>query len=78
MRQLAMRWEIAEYLKIHPKASVVNLGCGLDQTGRVLDNGTCKTYNLDFPDIIKIRTDLMPVGDREENIQTDLRDYSWM
>lgn len=78
MRQLAMRWEIAEHLKIYPKASVVNLGCGLDQTGGVLDNGTCKIYNLDFPDIIKIRTDLMPVGDREENIQTDLRNYSWM
>lgn len=78
MRQLAMRWEIEEYLKCYPNASVINLGCGLDQTGRCVDNGRCKIYNLDFPEVIEIRNRLMPAGEREENIPGDLRDYSWM
>lgn len=36
MRQLDIIWEIKEYLKDHPKASLVNLGCGLDETGKNL------------------------------------------
>ena len=54
------------------KAAVVNLGCGLDGTGRACDNGSCKLYNLDFPDIIAVRNELLPAGEREENIPCDL------
>lgn len=78
MRQLDIMWELRDYLKEHPKASVVNLGCGLDQTGRVCDTGSCELINVDFPDIISIRNELIPVGEREKNIACDLKDYSWM
>lgn len=37
MRQLDIIWEIKEYLKIYPKATIVNLGCGLDETGKACD-----------------------------------------
>ena len=50
MRQNDLAWEVRDYLKDHPKAAVVNLGCGLDDTGRSCDNGTCRIYNLDFAD----------------------------
>ena len=46
----------------------MNLGCGLDATGRSCDNGSCKLYNLDFPDVIRVRDELLPAGPREENI----------
>ena len=49
MRQNDLAWEVQAYLKTHPSAAVVNLGCGLDNTGRACDNGSCKIYNLDFP-----------------------------
>lgn len=49
MRQNDLAWEVRDYLREHPNAAVVNLGCGLDDTGRSCDNGTCKIYNLDFP-----------------------------
>lgn len=78
MRQLDVMCEINDYLKDHPNAVIVNLGCGLDQTGRACDNGTCKIVNIDFPDIISIREKLMPVGEREKNIAVDLNDYRWM
>lgn len=77
MRQNDLAWEVRDYLHEHPNAAVVNLGCGLDDTGRSCDNGTCKIYNLDFPDVIAVRDTLLPAGEREENIPCDLNDTAW-
>ena len=77
MRQNDLAWEVRDYLRTHPKAAVVNLGCGLDATGRSCDNGTCRIYNLDFPDVIAVREKLLPAGEREENIPCDLNDTAW-
>ena len=77
MRQNDLAWEVRDYLKTHPNAAVVNLGCGLDNTGRACDNGCCKLYNLDLPDVIAVRNELLPAGEREENISCDLNDTAW-
>ena len=77
MRQNDLAWEVRDYLKTHPGAAVVNLGCGLDNTGRACDNGSCKLYNLDFPDVIAVRNQLLPAGEREENIACNLNDTAW-
>jgi len=77
MRQSDLAFEVRDYLKDHPNAAVVNLGCGLDGTGRACDNGRCKIYNLDFPDVIAVRNELLPAGEREENIPCDLNDTAW-
>lgn len=77
MRQNDIEWEIRDYLKTHPSAAVVNLGCGLDNTGRRCDNGSCKIYNLDFPDVIAVRNELLPPEEREKNVPCDLNDKKW-
>lgn len=77
MRQNDLAWEVRDYLASHPDAAVVNLGCGLDNTGRSCDNGRCRIYNLDFPDVIRVRDELLPAGEREENIPCDLNDTGW-
>ena len=77
MRQNDLAFEVQAYLKKHPCAAVVNLGCGLDNTGRACDNGSCKIYNLDFPDVIALRQQLLPAGEREQNIPCDLKDPAW-
>ena len=78
MRQNDLAFEVRDYyLKDHPNAAVVNLGCGLDSTGKSCDNGSCKIYNLDFPDVIAMRNELLPAGEREENIPCDLNDTAW-
>ena len=59
MRQNDLAFEVRDHLKSHPKAAVVNLGCGLDSTGRNCDNGSCRIYNLDFPDVIAVRKELL-------------------
>lgn len=77
MRQNDLAYEVKDYLKIHPKAAVVNLGCGLDDTGKKCDNGECKIYNLDFESVIAVRNQLLPAGEREENVACDLNDTAW-
>ena len=77
MRQRDLAWEVRDYLSTHPNAAVVNLGCGLDAAARACDNGTCKIYNLDFPDVIAVRDELLPAGEREQNIPCDLNDTAW-
>ncbi len=78
MRQIDMEWEIRDYLAAHPAATVVNMGCGLDQTGRACDNGVCRICNVDMPDIIAAREELATVGERERNVAGNLNDYAWM
>lgn len=78
MRQSDLTWEVRDYLKMHPKAAVVNLGCGLDNTGRACGNGNCKIYNIDLPDVIRLRNRLLPAGPREQNLALDLNDPAWM
>ncbi len=77
-RQYDLRCEVDSYLTNHPKAAVVNLGCGLDDTFRKCDNGLCRGYNIDLPDVILVRNDLLPAGEREQNLAFDLNDFSWM
>ena len=77
MRQSDLAFEVKDYLKRYPNAAVVNLGCGLDNTGRSCDNGSCKIYNLDFPEVIGVRNELLPAGEREKNIACDLNSFKW-
>ena len=77
MRESDLMIEVKDYLKTHPKAAVVNLGCGLDQTAENCDNGQCKIYNFDLPDVIAARNALLPETDRIKNISCDLNDFSW-
>lgn len=78
VRQFDLTTEIKEYIKKHPECSVVNLGCGLDNSARLCDNGRIKIYNVDFPDVIELRNKLLPPEEREENIPCDLNDTEWM
>ena len=77
-RQYDIGCEVKAYLTAHPKAAVVNLGCGLDDTFHKCDNGICKGYNIDMPDVIAVRNELIPAGEREKNLGFDLNDDAWM
>ncbi|MBR2675798.1 MAG: class I SAM-dependent methyltransferase [Solobacterium sp.] len=77
-RQYDLRCEVEAYLKDHPRAAVGNLGCGLDDTFRKCDNGLCRGYNIDLPDVIQVRNELLPAGEREQNLAYDLNDLNWM
>lgn len=76
-REFDLECEIKEYLEKREDASVVNLGCGLNDLFSRVNNGKCKGYNLDFEDVIKTREELLKKAENEFNIACDLNDYSW-
>ena len=78
LRSKDMLCEMQDYLSAHPYAAVVNMGCGLDQTPLLGDNGTMKLYNIDKEDVIAMRNIVLPPIDRETNIAADLHDDTWI
>jgi len=69
--------KIRAYIREHPRASVVNIGAGLDTTFYRVDNGTIRWYDLDLPDVIALRKQLLPETDRTRCIAKSLFDSSW-
>ncbi len=66
------------YLKNHPNATIVNLGCGLDLSFGEIDNGTCRFINMDLPDVIASREKIVSCREREFNFAGSLMDFDWM
>ncbi len=77
-RQFDLAQVCRDYLKTHPEASVVNLGCGLDNTFNLLSAEDAQGYNIDFPDVINARNKLLEKSFNETNIACDLMDFNWM
>ena len=77
IRQYNLAWEITEYLKQHPKATVVKLGAGLSCLRRQTGNETNPWYCLDMENVISLREKHIPLGEHEQNIACDLNDHSW-
>ena len=65
------------YVAQHPRASVVDLGSGLDTTFYRIDNGLIDWYDLDLPDVIAVRRQLLPETNRVRCIAKSLFDVSW-
>ncbi len=77
LRQLQSIEEVKIFLEKHPKATVVNIGCGLDDLFSFLDNGQIKFYNLDLEKVIKLRESLLKNKEREFNISKSFLDFSF-
>lgn len=67
-----------DYLMKRPKATIINLGCGLDLSFSEIDNGTCRFINMDLPDVIEARERIVSCKEREMNFAGDLIDLTWM
>jgi O-methyltransferase involved in polyketide biosynthesis len=48
-----------DFMKRHPDAVVVHIGCGLDTRFERLDNGQVEWYDLDLPEVINLRRELI-------------------
>jgi O-methyltransferase involved in polyketide biosynthesis len=68
---------VRNYLVGYPEASVVNLGCGLDTTFTRVDNGRLLWFDLDLPDAIDYRLDLLPETTRSKCIPKSIFELSW-
>ena len=78
MRSICVDDVIARMLEKDPRATIVNIGCGLDTTFDRIDNGHLFWYDLDLPDVIELRTGLIKESDRQKTISTSFLEEDWL
>ncbi len=69
---------VATFLVRRPRATIVNLGCGLDTTFERVDNGQLTWVDLDLPDVIELRESLIPAGPRRRSLACSLLAPGWL
>jgi O-methyltransferase involved in polyketide biosynthesis len=69
--------KIKQYISKYPHASIVNIGAGLDTTFYRVDNGLIQWYDLDLPNVIELRKQLIPETNRTTCIAKSFLDPSW-
>jgi methyltransferase (TIGR00027 family) len=67
-----------EFLEDHPTATVVHIGCGLDSRFQRVDNGQVRWFDLDLPEVIELRQQVLPAVGREHYLGCSVFDYQWM
>lgn len=66
-----------EFIKKHPEATIVNIGCGMDTTFSRIDNGNIMFYELDLLDVIALRKNFYEDSDRHKSIASSFLDTEW-
>ena len=68
-----------DFLERHPEAAIVHIGCGLDSRFERLDNGRVEWYDLDLPDVIKLRRKLIgEEGGRYHLLGCSVLEDAWL
>ena len=57
---------------------IVNLGCGLDTRFYRIDDGRLHLFDLDLPDVIALKRQLLAETDRYRFIAASVLDHEWM
>ncbi|MBN1615282.1 MAG: class I SAM-dependent methyltransferase [Deltaproteobacteria bacterium] len=78
MRSISVDDVIKSFLEKHPKATIVNIGCGLDTTFDRVDNGYLLWYDLDLPDVISLRRRFIQKRDRQETLSASFLEEGWL
>ena len=66
------------FLGRRPDGAIVNLGCGLDTRFDRIDDGRLQFYDLDLPDVIALKRQLVAETDRYQFIASSVLDFAWM
>ena len=67
-----------QFLAVNPSAVVLHLGCGLDGRFFRLDPGPdVDWYDIDYPDVIALRTQLYPTRHNSHVIAASVTDPAW-
>jgi O-methyltransferase involved in polyketide biosynthesis len=76
-RSLHVDTTITNFIKIHPYATIINIGCGLDTTFERIDNGQIRFYDLDLPDVIDLRKKFFTDNERRRSLSCSFLDNTW-
>jgi len=68
-----------DFLNRHPKSVVVHIGCGLDSRFERVDNGLVEWYDLDLPEVIRLRRKFIgDEGERYHLLACSVFEYDWL
>lgn len=72
------RW-VGQFLAVHPEATVLHLGCGLDGRFFRLEPGPgVEWYDVDYPEVTQLRAQLYPDRDRYHLVAASVTDPAWL
>jgi O-methyltransferase involved in polyketide biosynthesis len=66
------------FLAAHPEGTVVSIGCGLDSRFDRVDNRAVEWYDMDLPEVIALRRQLLAETPRCRFIACSVLDLAWM
>ena len=66
------------FLSRNPGGTVMDLGCGLDTRPYRLEDGQMTWIGVDLPEVIRLRRQYLPDGDRARTIAQSMFDTSWL
>lgn len=69
--------KVREFIEQHPKCNILSIGCGLDTRFERVDNGQIQWYNLDFPEVMELRSHFFKEQKRVVNITKSALDRTW-
>jgi O-methyltransferase involved in polyketide biosynthesis len=78
MRMREFDGRVRSFLEKHPTGRVVEIGCGLDTRFWRVDNGAGEWYELDLPEVIAVRAQLLPEEPCRRLIGCSALDLHWM
>ncbi len=67
-----------DFLEKHNDGVIINIGCGLDTRFFRIDNGKVLFYDLDLPEMIKLKRQLINENERYHIIGQSVLDFDWM
>ncbi|MFI6828481.1 class I SAM-dependent methyltransferase [Kribbella sp. NPDC050241] len=78
-RALKLDQVAQDFITRHPDAIGLDLGAGLDSRASRLDlPSTVDWYDVDFPDVVTARQQLIPAQERVHNLAADISDPGWL
>lgn len=70
---------VAQFLAVHPRCTVLDLGCGLDARVYRVDPGPgVQWYSVDHPEVIALREQVYPQRDNYRMIPASVTDPAWL
>lgn len=69
---------VRRFIGKHADAVVVNVGCGLDTRFQRIGDGKAVFYDMDLPEVIALRRELIPEQPGNPYIAASLLDAGWL
>jgi len=69
---------ITKFINKYPNATVVNIGCGLDNRFERINNGIIRFFDLDLPDIMNIKKQIFQEKGNYYQISQSVFEFDWI